>query len=76
MDAAASPGTRWRTSSYSGSNGNCVQVARTGTGIAVRDSAGDSRRVLIFPPGQWRVFAAAVAAPAGGRVTGTDGAAR
>jgi hypothetical protein len=73
MDTSASAGARWRTSRFSGSNGNCVQVARTGTGIAVRDSAGDGGTVLTFAPGQWRAFVAAVAVPAGGRITGLQG---
>ncbi len=60
MDIAASSRTRWRTSSYSGSNGNCVEVAGTGTVIAVRDSAGRNGPVLTFAPHQWTAFTAVV----------------
>jgi hypothetical protein len=72
MDAPASSRTRWRTSSHSGSNGNCVQVARTGTMIAVRDSADSTGPVLTFAPRQWTAFTAAVTASAGLHVTGME----
>ncbi len=39
MTAAASSRAAWRTSSHSGANGNCIEVARPAPGvIAVRDS--------------------------------------
>jgi Domain of unknown function (DUF397) len=51
---------RWRTSSYSGSNGgNCVEVARNLPGVvAVRDSKDRTGPVLTFSPVGWEAFAA------------------
>lgn len=42
----------WRKSSRStadGSNGNCVEIAYAGSGVAVRDSKNPSVAVLTFP---------------------------
>ena len=52
----------WRTSSYSGANGNCVEVAGdAGTSlIAVRDSKDRGGPALILTAGQWRAFAAGI----------------
>ncbi|QUH04633.1 DUF397 domain-containing protein [Saccharopolyspora erythraea] len=49
---------RWRKSSRSdtGSGGNCVEVAFTGTVTAVRDSKEPDGPKLIFTPTQWRHF--------------------
>jgi hypothetical protein len=42
----------WRTSSYSGANGNCVQIARPAPDtIAVRDSHDPGGPRLTFTPG-------------------------
>ncbi|WP_326828635.1 DUF397 domain-containing protein [Streptosporangium sp. NBC_01810] len=46
----------WRTSSLSGSNGQCVQVAFLGEYVAVRDSKHPQGPTLIFRPSQWSVF--------------------
>ncbi len=47
----------WRKSSYSGQDGNCVEVARNLPGlVAVRDSkAPDAGRLLVSPEA-WRAF--------------------
>ncbi|WFE29594.1 DUF397 domain-containing protein [Solwaraspora sp. WMMD791] len=51
----------WRTSSYSGGNGNCVEVAdNLPTVVAVRDSKDRSGPVLAFPPTAWASFTASV----------------
>ncbi len=51
----------WRTSSYSGQNGNCVEVAPNLPGVvAVRDSKDRGGPVLAFAPDEWRSFTAAV----------------
>jgi hypothetical protein len=49
--------TPWRKSSYSNSQANCVEVARTRTGtVAVRDSRNPGGGALSFSPDQWRTF--------------------
>ncbi|GGO81677.1 DUF397 domain-containing protein [Nonomuraea cavernae] len=48
---------KWRTSSFSGSNGQCVQVAFLGGGhVAVRDSKDPTGPVLTFTAGEWNAF--------------------
>jgi Domain of unknown function (DUF397) len=57
------PGTtpRWRTSSYSGSGNNCVQVAADGTGgVAVRDSKHPQGAALKFSARAWRCLVATI----------------
>jgi Domain of unknown function (DUF397) len=54
-------GDRWRKSSYSMSNGHCVEAARlAGGSIGVRDSRAVARGgpVLRFEPGAWTTFLA------------------
>jgi hypothetical protein len=45
-------------SSYSGDNGECVEVAATPAGAAVRDSKNPSGHILKFPADQWQDFLA------------------
>lgn len=49
---------RWRKSSYSEADGNCLEVAHSASGtISVRDSKqGDSSPVLNFSPREWFAF--------------------
>jgi hypothetical protein len=48
---------RWRTSSFSGTNGNgCVEVAVLPELIAVRDTKDRTRTPLTCGPGVWRAF--------------------
>jgi hypothetical protein len=48
---------RWIKSSWSYSNGNCVEAAALPDGtIAVRDSKNPRGPVLTLTPGQWRAF--------------------
>lgn len=47
---------RWRTSSRSVGNGNCVEVAGVEGRIAVRDSKDRGGPVLAFPAPAWRAF--------------------
>jgi hypothetical protein len=57
MTAAASSRAAWRTSSHSGANGDCVEVARPAPGvIAVRDSKDPGGSRLAFPPERWTAF--------------------
>jgi hypothetical protein len=61
MTAAASARAAWRTSSHSGANGDCVEVARPAPGvIAVRDSKNPGGSALAFPSGHWTAFTAAL----------------
>lgn len=47
----------WRKSSYSGANGNCVEVARfQERALAVRDSKDPSGPVLNFSAEGWSAF--------------------
>ncbi len=51
----------WYTSSYSGGNGSCIEVARNLPGaVGVRDSKHRHGPKLIFTSGQWQRFAAQV----------------
>jgi hypothetical protein len=51
------PDAQWRTSSRSGGNGNCVEVAFLDDGtVAVRDSKDRGGAVLIFTPAEWDAF--------------------
>ncbi|HUY50177.1 MAG TPA: DUF397 domain-containing protein [Streptosporangiaceae bacterium] len=54
-------GAVWHKSSYSGTQGNCVEVARNLPGmVAVRDSKHPSGPALITSPDEWRTFLAGV----------------
>jgi predicted secreted Zn-dependent protease len=55
----------WRTSSYSASNGECVEVAALGRStMGVRDSKDRHGPVLSFTTKEWRTFVAGVHAGA------------
>lgn len=47
------PPLLWRKSRASGGNGACVEVARSGSSILVRDSRAPLGAILSFTPGQW-----------------------
>ena len=47
----------WRTATYTGGQGNCVEVGMSATTVAVRDSKDrDGGPVLRFPPSAWQAF--------------------
>ena len=49
--------TSWRKSSYSNSQANCVEIARTRNGkVAVRDSRNPAGGALSFSPNEWQTF--------------------
>jgi hypothetical protein len=53
----------WRKSSWSGGNGNCVEVAGNLPGmVAVRDSKDPDGPVLAFSPAEWQMFTAGLKA--------------
>lgn len=55
--------TQWRKSSYSGGQGECVEVATLpGGGHAVRDSKDSDGPRLVFPPTGWQAFTSQVKA--------------
>jgi len=63
MDIKDPSRAEWRTSSYSGSNGNCAEVAvDSDVQILVRDTKDREGPVLMFRPDAWRRFAAQVKA--------------
>jgi hypothetical protein len=47
----------WRVATYTGGQGNCVEVGASSTVVAVRDTKDrDSGPVLRFDPSAWRAF--------------------
>ena len=52
--------TAWRTSSRSGNNGQCVEVALGSDRVAVRDSKQPARSTLVFSTDSWAAFVAGV----------------
>jgi hypothetical protein len=51
----------WRKSSYSGQQGNCVEVARNLPGVvAIRDSKDPDGPALVVTREQWRSFVTAL----------------
>lgn len=51
----------WRKSSYSGNNGDCVEVNLAADAVAVRDSKDPSGPALTFSPAAFRAFLARTA---------------
>lgn len=47
----------WRKSSYSGTNGNCVEVGAATSTVLVRDTKDRDGVSLEFVPSAWRRFA-------------------
>ena len=47
----------WRVATYTGGQGNCVEVGNSATTVAVRDTKDrDGGTVLRFPPSAWQAF--------------------
>ena len=60
MTTSELDGIVWRTSSYSASNGACVEIAPVRSGFAVRDSKHPTGPTLAFDRDQWQGFLAAL----------------
>ena len=60
MTARKSDGLVWRKSSFSGGNGDCVEVGWRDTTTAVRDSKDALGPVLGFPVPEWQAFLASL----------------
>jgi Domain of unknown function (DUF397) len=52
--------SKWRKSSYSTAQGNCVEVADHDSRVLVRDTKDRTAAMLRFTPETWRCFAAKV----------------
>ena len=47
----------WRVATYTGGQGNCVEVGQSAAVVAVRDTKdGESGPVLRFDPSVWQAF--------------------
>jgi len=56
-------GATWRTSTYSGAQGDCIEVAEgIASAVPVRDSKDQAGPALIFTPTAWQAFVAGVLA--------------
>jgi predicted secreted Zn-dependent protease len=63
IETASAAGLEWVKSSYSGNNGNCVEVAVLPAGArALRDSKNPHGPALVFSAEEWGVFVAGVEA--------------
>jgi hypothetical protein len=51
---------QWRKSSYSGNEGNCVEVRDLDGSIGIRDSKNPEGPVLTVSPDRWTAFVAAI----------------
>jgi hypothetical protein len=59
MTSREMDGLVWRKSSYTGDNGNCVEIGWPDlAGVAVRDSKQPTGPTLAFPTSTWRTFLA------------------
>lgn len=56
MNPPESDGLAWRVSSYTGGQGNCVELARTPAEVHVRDTKNRPGGMLTFGADQWRAF--------------------
>jgi hypothetical protein len=52
--------SQWRKSTYSSNGGQCVEVAGTASGVAVRDTTNRIGSTLSVPAAAWIAFLASV----------------
>lgn len=50
----------WKTSSRSGGNGNCVEVAITDDAVYVRDTKDRKKAPHVYTPAEWSAFVGGV----------------
>jgi hypothetical protein len=50
----------WRKSSYSGNGGQCVEVGRAGSAVAVRDTTNRDGGTLVVSAAAWSAFLGSV----------------
>lgn len=63
MISSNMPGVAWRKSSYSGTNGQCVEIGEGVTGVVpVRDSKDPEGPALSFAPDAFAAFVDAIKA--------------
>ena len=55
--AKTGPPDTWRRSSYSGTNGECVEATASALTVIVRDSKNPEGARLVIGHAAWRVFA-------------------
>lgn len=60
VDTFRSSGIVWRTSTVSGANGDCVEVACLSPSVLVRDSKNRQGPLLVFGTPQWQALTRAV----------------
>jgi hypothetical protein len=58
----------WRKSSASGGESACVEVAKSGSSVMVRDSGNPSGAMLVFTHAQWRGLLRQIRNPDGGHL--------
>jgi hypothetical protein len=46
----------WRTSSYTGGQGDCVEVAKAKPAVMVRDSKDRDGALITIPAAAWQLF--------------------
>ena len=52
--------TDWRTSSYTGSQGNCVEVGKAWDAVVIRDTKNREAGALHVSPAVWHEFVSAL----------------
>jgi hypothetical protein len=63
IESASAAGLEWVKSSFSGNNGDCVEVAALPEGArALRDSKNPDGPALVFPAAEFTAFLSGVAA--------------
>jgi hypothetical protein len=60
IESAAALELEWVKSSYSGNNGNCVEVAALHDHVATRDSKNPAGPALLFTTEAWNAFLTSV----------------